>query len=51
MPEFIFFTLSPLKMGKNGYNVLNGMYVTGRRGRGRLQKVYIFLIRINSRVD
>jgi len=38
-------------MVKKGYNVFIKMYVTGRRGRGRPQKVYIFLISINSRVD
>jgi len=33
-------------MGRKGR-----MYVTGRRGRGRPPKVYIFSIRINRRVD
>jgi len=31
---FPFYTLSPLRMGKKGFNVFGRMYVTGRRGRG-----------------
>jgi len=34
-----------------GYTRLVGNYVTGRRKRFRPHKVFIFLIRITSRVD
>jgi len=34
-----------------GYTRFVGKYVTGRRKRFRPHKVYIFLIRITSRVD
>jgi len=41
----------PVTRRVNGYTRFVGMYVTGRRKRFRPHKVYIFFIRITSRVD
>jgi len=41
----------PVTCRVKGYIRFVEKYVTGRRKRFRLYKVYIFLIRINSRVD
>jgi len=41
----------PVTRRVKGYTRFIGMYVTGRRKRFRPYKVYIFLIRITSRVD
>jgi len=41
----------PVTRRVKGYTRFVGMYVTGRRKRFRHHKVYIFLIRITSRVD
>jgi len=38
-------------LGLEGYTRFVGKYVTGRRKRFRPHKVYIFLIKITSRVD
>jgi len=41
----------PVTRTVKGYTRFVGKYVTGRRKRFRPHKVYIFLIRITSRVD
>jgi len=41
----------PVTRRVKGYTRFVGKYVTGRRKRFRPHKVYIFLIRITSRVD
>jgi len=41
----------PVTRRVQGYTRFVGKYVTGRRKRFRPHKVYIFLIRITSRVD
>jgi len=41
----------PVTRRLEGYTKFVGRYVTGRRKRFRPHKVYIFLIRITSRVD
>jgi len=46
VPEVI-----PVTRRVKGYTRFVGKYVTGRRKRFRSHKVYIFLIRITSRVD
>jgi len=43
--------LIPVTRRVKGYTRFVGRYVTGRRKRFRPNKVYIFLIRITSRVD
>jgi len=40
----------PVTRGVKGYTTFVGKYVTGRRNRFRPHKVYLFLIRITSRV-
>jgi len=44
--DISFYTLSPLKMGKKGYNAFGRMDVTGRRRRGRPPKVGLPRLRL-----
>jgi len=47
----LFALIRPVTRRVKGYTRFVGKYVTGRRKRFRPHKVYIFLIRITSRVD
>jgi len=48
---YIYFIFIPVTRRVKGYTRFVGKYVTGRRKRFRPHQVYIFLIRITSRVD
>jgi len=49
--SFIYIIFIPVTCRVKRYTRCVGKYVTGRRKRFRPHKVYIFLIRITSRVD
>jgi len=49
--RFLMFLFIPVTRRVKGYTRFVGKYVTGRGKRFRPHKVYIFLIRITSRVD